>query len=443
MQLTIDDTGALNSARLADIPDQSNPCARFARDVTTLDDGYDAMECIPSERLGERGIGVTDFQIPTFEHARFAVELFTSAIESATERNLNSEEFRCKTVSAAMYINHSADRHGHALEGAPITIANAGPRGHVVVIPAGMGQQAFRKAIQRMFGTEYEKIDIEVPQGGVIRYTRLPSLTVPFPENGAPRSFGKLFLRYFDDAMNMTHSARLRGPFHRGEEEVGPALQAYAIAANIGVLIVEKINTRNASTKLAKSLWAILARFTADTGIPIVCLVTPGAAAALSEQSTAAALLAGNTWYNIASAEPHSAQWSLTCEYLYTTYLTGCMGLGEPEWFAETMRWLTCGLSELAVKACIHIRSVSRKEDFRRPGKDEFLKLAKNALALEWPHLRAIRKLREGGSFTTASIRRHGDWLPVEPMMQSVPGLDETNPAFRITEVSTPGGNHA
>ncbi|HDR9009713.1 TPA: hypothetical protein QDB08_002683 [Burkholderia vietnamiensis] len=443
MQLTFDDTSVLSSARLADIPDQSNPCARFAKDVTTLDDGYDAMECIPSERLGERGIGVTDFQIPTFEHARFAVELFASAIESAAERNLNSEEFRRKTVSAAMYINHATDRHGHALEGAPITIDNAGPRGHVVVIPAGMSQQAFRKSVQRIIGKDRELIEIAVPQGGMIRYTRLPSLTVPFPENGAPRSFGKLFLRYFDDAMNLAHSARLRGPFHRGEEEIGPALQAYAIAANLGVLIVEQIDMRNASTKLAKSMWAILARFTADTGIPVVCLATPGAAAALSEQSTAAALLAGKTWYNIASAQRDSAQWSLTCEYLYSTHLTGCMGFAEPEWFADTMWWATCGLSELAVRVCIHIESVSRKEDFERPGKDEFLRFARDALVLEWPHLRAIRRLREGGSFTPASMRRHGDWLAVEPMMQSVPGLEEMNPAFRIADVPTPGANHA
>jgi hypothetical protein len=420
-----------------------NPCARFLKDITSLDDGYDAMECIPAERLGERGVGVSDFQIPTFEHARLAVELFASALESAAERNLNSEEFRRKTVSAAMYINHVTDRHGHGLEGAPITIDNAGPRGHFVVIPAGMSQQALRKAVQRVFGSERELIEIAVPQGGVIRYTRLPSLTVPFPENGAPRSFGKLFLRYFDDAMNLTHSARLRGPFHRGEEEVGPALQAYAIAANLGLLIVEQIDTRNASTKVAKSLWAILARFTADTGIPVVCLATPGAAAALSEQSTAATLLAGRTWYNIPSAQRDSVQWSLTCEYLYSTYLTGCVGFDEPEWFADTMWWVTCGNSELAVKVCAHIESVSRKEDFKRPGKDEFLTLAKDALALEWPHLRAIRRLREGGSFTSASIRRHGDWLPVEPMMQSVPGLEETNPAFRITDVATPGANHA
>jgi hypothetical protein len=443
MQMTVDDASVVNSARLSDLPDQSNPCARFLKDVTTLDDGYDAMECIPAERLGERGIGVSDFQIPTFEHARLAVELFASALESAAERNLNSDEFRRKTVSAAMYINHVTDRHGHALEGAPITIDSAGPRGHFVVIPAGMSQQALRKAVQRVFGKDRELIEIAVPQGGVIRYTRLPSLTVPFPENGAPRSFGKLFLRYFDDAMNLTHSARLRGPFRRGEEEIGPALQAYAIAANLGVLIVEQIDTRNASTKLAKSMWAILARFTADTGIPVVCLATPGAAAALSEQSTAAALLAGKTWYNIASAQQDSAQWSLTCEYLYSAHLTGCMGFGAPEWFADAMWRVTCGLSELAVKVCVHIVSISREEDFKRPGEDEFLELARDGLAFEWPHLQAIRKLREGGSFTVASIRRHGDWLPVEPMMQSVPGLEETDTAIRITDVRTPGANHA
>jgi len=357
MQLTIDDASVLDGARPADLQNQSNPCARFPKSVTTLDDGYDAMECIPTERLGERGIGASDFQIPTFEHARFAVELFASAIGSAAERNLNSEEFRRKTVSAAMYINHAADRHGHALDGAPITIDSAGPRGHVVVIPAGISQQAIRKAVQRMLGKDRELIEIAVPQGGMIRYTRLPSLTVPFPENGAPRSFGKLFLRYFDDAMSLTHSARLRGPFHRGEEEVGPALQAYAIAANLGALIVEQICTRNASTTLAKNLWAILARFTADTGIPVVCLATPGAAAALSEQSTAASLLAGKTWYNIASAQLGSAQWSLTCEYLYSTYLTACLGYSEPEWFANTMWEAACGLSDLAVKVCVHIVS--------------------------------------------------------------------------------------
>lgn len=443
MQMIADATAGMDGAQACDQLGLPNPCARFLKEVTSLDDGYDVMECIPTERLGERGIGVRDFQIPTFEHARLAVELFAAALESAAERNLNSEEFRRKTISAARYINHVTDRHGHALESAPITIDSAGARGHFVIVPAGMSQQALLKAVQRVFGRDRELIEIAVPQGGVIQYTRLPSLTVPFPGNGAPRSFGRLFLRYFDDAMKLTHSARRLGPFHRGEEEVGPALQAYAIAANLGVLIVEQINTRNASTKLAKDLWAILARFTEDTGIPVVCLATPGAAAALSEQSTAAAFLAGKTWYNIASAQRDSAQWSLTCEYLYSAHLTGCMGSGAPEWFADAMWRVTCGLSELAVKVCAHIVSVSREEDFARPGEDEFLKLARDGLILEWPHLQAIRRLNEGGSFTSASIRRHGDWLPVAPMMQSVPGLEEANPAFRITDVSTQGANHA
>lgn len=443
MEMIVDAAGDMDGARPADHLDLPNPCARFLKDVRTLDEGYEAMTCIPPESLGEHGISEDDFQISTFEHARLAVDLVAAARRSAAERNLNSEEFRRKTVSAGMYINHVADRHGHALDGAPITVDNAGPRGHFVIVPAGMGQRALRKAVQRVFGKDREPIEIALPQGGLIRYTRLPSLTVPFPANGAPRSFGKLFLRYFDDAMSLRHSLRLRGPLHRGEEEICPALQAYAIAANLGVLIVEQINTRNASTHLAKALWEILGRFTADTGVPVLCLVTPGAAAALSEQSDTIAFLAGKTLYNIAPPRRDSEQWPLTCGYLYSSHLTVCMGDDEPGWFADALWRVTCGLTELAVKVCVHVASVSRRDERKQVAETEFLELAKEGLLLEWPHLQAIRKMRDGGSFTVSSVRRHGDWLPVEPVMQSVPGLEEANATLRITDVRTSEANHA
>lgn len=421
-----------------------NPCLTLIPELKSLDEAFDAMECIPTACSPDSGISEDDFQIPTFEHARLACDLVTAVRQSATERDLSSAKFRRATISAGELINHLTNRHGHTLRAAAVTVENAAPRGHFVIVPAGMGQRALRRAVERIFGTEPKPIDVDFPDGGSIRYMRLPTLCVPFPSNGALRSFAKSFIRRFDGAMKTIYSKDTRGPLHRGEEDINAALQAFAIAANLGLLIVDQINTRDANANAASSLWDSLSQFTIATGIPVLCLATPGAAAALSEQSGAISALADKTAYHIAPAQPNSELWLTLASYLYDRHLRFCLGGNQPEWFPDALWQATCGHTELAIKVCTHLVSVNGIAGGKELSDVEFVQQAKDALVLERPHLKAIKKMRGGGSFTVTSVRRHGDWLPLDAVMQSVPGLDEEDSRMRIAQVSlTPEGAHA
>ncbi len=441
--MTADAANVQDGVRIADQLELPNPCLRFLPEVETLDDGFEKMECIPSEHSQDARISEDDFQIPTFEHARLAVELVAAVRQSAAERNLNSADFRRTTISAGELINHVADRHGRTMPAARVTVEHAVPRGLFAVVPAGVGQRALRSAVQRIFGTKPEPVDVELPEGGLIRYLRLPSLCVPFPSKPTPRSFAKDFLSRFNSAMNRRFTGA-RGPLHRGEEDINAALPAYGIAANLGLLIVEQINTRAAGAHAASALWDTLAQFTMATGIPILCLATPGAAAALSEQSGAIAALASKTVYHMAPALPDSEQWTVVAAYLYARHLRRCLGDRKPDWFSQGLWRLTLGHQQLAAKVCTHIASVSRKDGDKQPSESEFMKEAAEALVLEMPHLMAVRKMRSGGSFTVSSVRRHGDWLPLEAVMQSVPGLEEADTTLRIVAACrTEGGNDA
>src|ERR1700737_4521398 len=103
--MTVDAANVQNGVGIADQLELPNPCLRFLPEVETLDDGFEKMECIPSEHSQDARISEDDFQIPTFEHARLALELVAAVRQSAAERNLNSADFRRTTISAGELIN--------------------------------------------------------------------------------------------------------------------------------------------------------------------------------------------------------------------------------------------------------------------------------------------------------------------------------------------------
>jgi len=421
----------------------NNPCLALIPALNSMDDAFAVMECIPDEYPPESGVNDADLLIPTFEHARLMYELVAAVRRSAAERNLNSPEFRKKTISAAQLINHLTNRHGHTLPAAPVTVPNAAPRGFFVIVPTGMGHRALRRAVERRLGTEPTTIDLRLPDGGSMQYLRLPSLCVPFPSNGSLRSFARAFVARFDDAMQTRYSERTHGPLHRGEQEISAAIQAFAIAANLGLLIVDQINTRDASGSAAAALWTTLSQFSSATGIPVLCLATPGAAAALSEQSAAISALAPESAYHIPSVDPSSELWMTLVNYLYGRHLASLLGantLESPGWFSDSLWRATLGHTELAVKVCKHVAGVLWTSGATKLSKENFLEHATDALVLERPHLKAIERLGLGGRFTATSLRRHGDWLPLEAVMQTVPGLDHEDAKKKIAYVQEAQG---
>ncbi|WP_261541550.1 hypothetical protein [Burkholderia multivorans] len=403
---------------------EANPCLSNIRQLQSLEDAMTAMTCLPG--LGdcppesEGG----DLLIPTPEHGRLCLDIVRAVIDGYRHRNLSSPEFRRIATASAILVNHPDDRHGHSLPTPVLAVPGARPRGFFAVIPAGTGRRVTAHAIAAYLKTEPIVIEVALQDGQMSRYLQLPAMRIAWPARGSLRSFAKAFIANVDAAVGTRYLARNRGALHRGEQEVIAALCAFAVALNLGVLIVERINTRVARGRDAETLWDALGQFTSATGIPVLCLGTPGAAAALSEQSSAIGELVTHSVYSLPADIPTSEVWCLFAKILFAKYLKDVVGSNEPDWFTEHLWQESYGHYRLAKKACIHVSSKLRATESNRLSPEDFVRYAREALTLEQPHLRAIRLWRSGGGrFTATSIRRHGDWLPLNALMTTVPGL--------------------
>jgi hypothetical protein len=116
----------------------------------------------------------------------------------------------------------------------------------------------------------------------------------------------------------------------------------------------------------------------------------------------------------------------MEAEFVFERYLRAFFKIEAPEWYFDVLWEETLGHTELAYKLCAHLSRTW--PDFKRsePTAEDLRTAAKAALVLERPHLEAIKTVViSGGKFSKTSIRRHGDWLPLELVMRSVPGLED------------------
>ncbi|WGS45234.1 hypothetical protein LFL97_21030 [Burkholderia sp. JSH-S8] len=406
--------------------EEANPCLSNIRQLQSLEDAMTVMTRLPS--LGgcppesEGG----DLLIPTPEHGRLCFDVVRAVFDGYLHRNLSSPEFRSIATASVVLVNHPDDRHGHSFPMPVLAVPGARPRGFFAVMPAGTGRRVTAHAIAAYLKTQPIAIEVALQDGQRGRYLQLPAMRIAWPARGSLRSFAKAFIANVDAAVGTTYLARNRGALHRGEQEVIAALCAFAVALNLGVLIVERINTRVARGRDAETLWDALGQFTSATGIPVLCFGTPGAAAALSEQSSAIGELVTHSVYRFPADIPTSEVWRLFAKVLFAKHLKGAIGANEPDWFTESLWRESLGHYRLAKKVCVHISSKLRAAESGQLSMEDFVRYAKEALTLEQPHLRAIGLWhRGGGRFTPTSIRRHGDWLPLDALMTTVPGLVE------------------
>ncbi|AOI61298.1 hypothetical protein WI26_24310 [Burkholderia diffusa] len=82
-----------------------------------------------------------------------------------------------------------------------------------------------------------------------------------------------------------------------------------------------------------------------------------------------------------------------------------------PAWFPAAGHALTLGYPSLLSKALVAISQQLLAFDLKEFSSDVLMTHGKQALALDLPHIDALRILRKGGTFRKTSIIRHGDWL--------------------------------
>lgn len=419
MELSASTTVGASRQSATELPRVRNPALAKLPQIPSVDAAFEQMEFLPADSTAETAV------LPTLQHAHLAFDLVRAIHQSTGERDLSSQEFRNKTSAALEVVFHESDRHGHSVSAVPVTVPNAIPRGFFVVVPAGVGRLALRQSLVRLLGDEVDELDVE-SSNGRIQYPRLRILVVSFGASGSLRAFAKGFVKAFDSALGLDLFSKARGRLHRGEEEIGALLQALAIATSLGCLVVDDINTRNSRPDKASELWDTLARFAVATGIPVVSIVSPGAAAALSEQSSAIQALSCAGQYHMPPHAVDSPHWHAEAQFIYDRYLRKDMGAEAPDWYIEILWKETLGHTELAHKLCAYVSRNWCDLAASEPSPEHFTRAARLALLLEQPHLEAITTARKyGGTFTKTSVRRHGDWLPLDLMMRTVPGLDD------------------
>ncbi|NOV23395.1 hypothetical protein E5S69_07550 [Cupriavidus necator] len=360
--------------------------------------------------------------VPTTPQARILIEVVTQVRSSYAYRNLNDAAYRAYTYTALEFLHQSYDRHGHRIPARAGKAPNAKPRGILVCAPARTGRGRIADAVQSYIGSGYHTIRVDT-ENGFAEFLRLRTLRVSWPTNGKLRTFAKQFVGAFDSVVRSEYSHRTRGPLFR-EEDIVPALCALATGVNLGLLIVERINTRDATSRYAPDTWDALGIFTRTTGIPVLCLLTPGAATGLAEQSGSIGDLCPNGVHRITPYGRDTNEWKAIAKAIYMQCLPFANGGVMPDWFPAALWNASLGHPGVAVPAAKATEAALKLKDEKAFGEEEFAVLAAEATLIHEPHLRAVRQAHGGGTFTNASLRRHGDWIPLEVMMKTALGLD-------------------
>jgi len=187
---------------------------------------------------------------------------------------------------------------------------------------------------------------------------------------------------------------------------------------------VERINTRDATTRYAPDTWDALGIFTRTTGIPVLCLMTPGAATGLAEQSGSIGDLCPNGVHRITPHSQDTKEWEATAKAIYIQCLGFANGGVMPQWFPMALWKVSLGHPGVAMPAAKATEAALKLKNEKALAEEVFAALATEATLIHEPHLRAVLQAHGGGTFTNASLRRHGDWIPLEVMMKTALGLD-------------------
>jgi hypothetical protein len=444
-----------------------NPNVALVPSINEENDAYNLLMRIPSEYSDPAPRKLREVREPLSVASSEGVRLLNivqqAMVSSFRERDVRSIEFLSLLTSSSETANNRRSMDGHRVPLNTVQIPNNGPRGILVIQNEGTGQEGLQRSIEEFFWSMPSKVrqekkgqsdgcsdvnksttskdaidsqrfiaqQIKVWEGDLSdtgerlfseRYVRIPILSVPFPLDGCPKYFTKSFLSAVDSVFGSTYAKTIS--VAGSEQDLTRIIKAFVISLNIGSLLVGFAHTEAARTAKAGQLWTILGEVTCDTGVPICSFMTPGAAAAFSERSGPVEALSSLGTFLFEPFALNENLWIRASEILWLVYLGRILGK-QPSWFSQTLWCVTLGHIGLAVKVCRRISGLDIDWEQTHFDGKKLLQFSKDELIVEKPHLDAIKTAYAGGTFTARAIRRHGDWLPVELVMSSVPGLND------------------
>ncbi|CAE6939203.1 hypothetical protein R75471_05241 [Paraburkholderia domus] len=404
------------------LPDKDNPLLEGLPTVPSL---QEAMDMIEEQYLDFDVSGLSEAEIvayqskhaivPNVQFANAFVQVITQVRDSCRSRDLRTFDYRNYTKSCnhfvATFPRPSFRKFPMCFGIAP----GAKSRGMIVATPAYTGRSAFADSVQKVLGRDPSIKRVTVGEN-FVDYPRLPVLRVQWPIDGKLSGFITAFVAAFDLVFDTEYSKVLSSLFFMDREYI-PALCSLGNACHLGLLIVERINYENVRTPAAELTWSAIAQFTRSTGIPVLCLPTPGAALTLSTLTGSRSDLTAAGVTEI--MRPLSAQanhWKYICAVQFDATL-GAIGLGSmPEWLPDSAYTLTLGYPGLLAKVLTYIAQNLLSMNTSGFDQKTFEKYGGRALVLEQPHLDAVRTIRRKGAFKPSTLLRHADWLSFDEL---------------------------
>ncbi|CAG9269511.1 hypothetical protein [Paraburkholderia caribensis] len=407
---------------LADVPPV--PTLRKAMQLTELVESYDDAPISSGEEITRRASNVV---VTNTARARTLMTVLEQVRSSYRDRDLRDQTYINFTQTANYVLHRRRDRRGYELPLVFGIAPKARPRGILVTAPVRTGRRCLANTIESLFRREAIAFEIPGSHYGDARYWKVPVIRIQWPIEGKIHGLARNFVGAFDTVMKTDYARRTQSPFFR-ERDIIPALSALSIASNLGLLIVERINTLYASTRAAETTWDGLAQYTRMTGIPVLCLATTGAAVSgLSKLPGALGDLAPTGPIEILpSASCREKYWIDICKALYDATVGSILRDYMPDWLPRAAYDLTLGYPGILAKALSAIALELHAMQVKSFTAEIFEIYGKKALLLDQSHLDAVKMIRMGGKFTRATLFRHGDWLsfsqltslPLEPELE-------------------------
>ncbi|MEI7298072.1 hypothetical protein WCQ02_38820 [Paraburkholderia tropica] len=362
-------------------------------------------------------------------------------LDSFRDRDLRLGDYRNHVWESHKFLHRIDARRGQALPSTYARAPRAKPRGIVVAMPVRMGMTTFANAIESFlydYNTtdgEHERSNIEgrAPitinvgtPGNFAEHVHARCLRIRWPQDGTRSGLVESFLSAFDNLFHSKYADHSRNAIFHGKYSIR-SMCALAAVSHLGVLIVEQVVYASVKRPVANETWEALALFTTLTGIPVLILTTPGAAAySLSRLPGASGELAPHGVIEIqpikSATDPN---WISICSIQFDATM-GQLGLTNmPEWFPKLAFELTLGYPAVLAKALTSIALYEVSLDTFAFGPEIFTKYANKAIALDLVHLRAVNFIRAGGKATTSNIWEHSDWLTFEDLnsVYAIPNL--------------------
>ncbi len=332
---------------------------------------------------------------------------------SYLDRDVLNPRFRDFTISANRALHFRRDRRGHDVPVAFGSAPAATSRVILVAAPVRTGRRVLADLIQSVLGRAATARRISVGEGQT-EVVQLPLVRVVWPTGGSVHEFANHVLAAFDAALDTSY-ARLAATPLFSDRHLLVVVRCLAVVTNLGLLVVERINTTEAMTRTAALTWSAIAEFTGTTGIPVLCMATPGAAIAALRSGLSCSP------FEICPSESFTDDfWLQVCRSIYA-FTVGTVYRGPmPNWLPKATHRLTHGYLGLTSKVLTTIAVENAAVvDARAITRNMLTSSGKRTLVLDQPSLDQIAAFRRRPGERLADVRIFGDWLPLHELKSS------------------------